>query len=96
MRHEEFQYHVYEQLGQLLIVTDNNISGTFTFLRALSEIGSTPDLTPAQIGAAASDGFPLAGVIGLLVKVDAAEFGDVRVTKIKNGAWSQRCPRLLR
>jgi ADP-ribosylglycohydrolase len=31
-----------------LVVTDDDISGTFTFLRALADYG--PDVTPAQIG----------------------------------------------
>jgi ADP-ribosylglycohydrolase len=33
-----------------LVVTDDDITGTFTFLRALSDYGNTMDLTPAQIG----------------------------------------------
>jgi len=33
-----------------LIVTDDDISGTFTFLRALEDYDYSPDLTPAQIG----------------------------------------------
>jgi ADP-ribosylglycohydrolase len=33
-----------------LVVTDDDISGTFTFLRALSDSGYRRDLTPAQIG----------------------------------------------
>jgi ADP-ribosylglycohydrolase len=33
-----------------LVVTDDDISGTFTFLRALPDYGNSPDLTPAQIG----------------------------------------------
>lgn len=32
------------------VVTDDDISGTFTFLRALEDHGYDPDLTPAQIG----------------------------------------------
>ncbi|MGI4791001.1 MAG: ADP-ribosylglycohydrolase family protein [Janthinobacterium lividum] len=46
----EVDYYVHEKLGQPLIVTDDDISGTFTFLRALAENGYDPDLTPAQIG----------------------------------------------
>jgi ADP-ribosylglycohydrolase len=34
----------------ILIVTDDDISGTFTFLRALEDYGLSRDLTPAQIG----------------------------------------------
>jgi ADP-ribosylglycohydrolase len=33
-----------------LVVTDDDITGTFTFLRALSDYGNSLDLTPAQIG----------------------------------------------
>jgi ADP-ribosylglycohydrolase len=33
-----------------LVVTDDDISGTFTFLRALPDYGSGLDLSPAQIG----------------------------------------------
>src|SRR3712207_5922537 len=33
-----------------LVVTDDDISGTFTFLRALTDYGSSLDLDPAQIG----------------------------------------------
>src|SRR5262245_38098796 len=33
-----------------LLVTDDDISGTFTFLRALPDYGNSRELTPAQIG----------------------------------------------
>ena len=33
-----------------IVVTDDDISGTFTFLRALPDYGNTLNLTPAQIG----------------------------------------------
>jgi ADP-ribosylglycohydrolase len=46
----EIQYYVHEQLGVPLIVVDDDISGTFAFLRAMSDYGNRPDLTPAQIG----------------------------------------------
>lgn len=46
----EVQYYVHERLGKPLIVTDDDISGTFTFLRAMPDYGNRPDLTPAQIG----------------------------------------------
>lgn len=46
----EIWYYVHERLGVPLIVTDDDISGTFTFLRALPDYGSRRDLTPAQIG----------------------------------------------
>lgn len=50
---EEFgsiDYYVHEQRGRLLIVTDDDISGTFTFLRALEDYGFDPNLTSKQIG----------------------------------------------
>src|SRR4051812_47147592 len=37
-------------LNDAPVVTDDDISGTFTFLRALEDHGYDPDLTPAQIG----------------------------------------------
>ncbi len=38
------------ELGTPLVVTDDDIAGAFTFLRALEDYGYTPDLTPRQIG----------------------------------------------
>lgn len=46
----EITGYVHEKLNMPLIVTDDDISGTFTFLRALPDYGNTPDLTPQQIG----------------------------------------------
>jgi len=46
----EINYYVHEQFQVPLIVTDDDISGTFTFLRALPDYGNSLDLTPAQIG----------------------------------------------
>jgi hypothetical protein len=46
----EINYYVHEKLNVPLIVTDDDISGTFTFVRALQDYGYNPDLTPAQIG----------------------------------------------
>ena len=46
----EVDYYVHERLGKPLIVADDDISGTFTFLRALPDHGNSHDLTPAQIG----------------------------------------------
>ena len=46
----EVNYYVHERLGVPLIVTDDDISGTFTFLRALPDCEYQRDLTPAQIG----------------------------------------------
>jgi ADP-ribosylglycohydrolase len=46
----EIEYYVHEKLGVPLIVTDDDISGTFTFLRSLPDHGNRRDLTPEQIG----------------------------------------------
>ena len=46
----EIWYYVHETMGGPLILTDDDITGTFTFLRALPDYGNTMDLTPAQIG----------------------------------------------
>ncbi|HWE60172.1 MAG TPA: ADP-ribosylglycohydrolase family protein [Chloroflexota bacterium] len=36
--------------NRVLVITDDDISGTFTFLRALPDYGNSRELTPAQIG----------------------------------------------
>lgn len=46
----DVHYYVHERFGVPLIVTDDDISGTFTFLRALPDYENRRDLTPAQIG----------------------------------------------
>ena len=46
----DIDYYVHEKLGVRLVVTDDDISGTFTFIRALEDYGFSPDLTPKQIG----------------------------------------------
>lgn len=46
----EIYYYVHEQREKPLIVTDDDISGTFTFLRAMPDYGNPRDLTPEQIG----------------------------------------------
>ena len=48
----EITYYVNDKLpwNPPLVVTDDDISGTFTFLRALPDYDNSPDLTPAQIG----------------------------------------------
>lgn len=46
----EIDRYVAAELNQPLVVTDDDITGTFGFLRALAENGYDPDLTPAQIG----------------------------------------------
>ena len=46
----EINYYVHDRLDKPLIVTDDDISGTFTFLRALPDHGNSRDITPEQIG----------------------------------------------
>ena len=46
----EVNYYVHEQFDVPLIVTDDDITGTFTFLRALPDNGNIRDLTAEQIG----------------------------------------------
>ena len=46
----EVNFYVHDRLNVPLIVTDDDISGTFTFVRALADYGNRGDLTPAQIG----------------------------------------------
>jgi ADP-ribosylglycohydrolase len=50
---EEFgqiDYYAHEKRGRRLIVTDDDLSGTFTFLRAFEDNGFDPNLTSSQIG----------------------------------------------
>lgn len=46
----EVNYYVNEKLNQPLVVTDDDISGTFTFFRALADYGYDKNLTAQQIG----------------------------------------------
>ncbi len=46
----DINYYVHERLNVPLIVTDDDISGTFTFVRALEDYAYSRDITPAQIG----------------------------------------------
>jgi ADP-ribosylglycohydrolase len=46
----EIDRYVHEHINSPLVVTDDDITGTFTFVRALEDRGYDPDLTPAQIG----------------------------------------------
>ncbi len=46
----EVDYYVHDKVGVPLLVTDDDIAGTFTFLRALPDYGNDPGITPAQIG----------------------------------------------
>lgn len=47
----EIRTYVHDRLGKPLIVPDDDITGTFTFLRALPDHGNSAGLTPAEIGA---------------------------------------------
>jgi ADP-ribosylglycohydrolase len=44
------EYCVHEQLGAPLVVTDDDVSGTFTFVRALDKHGVIEDLSSDEIG----------------------------------------------
>ena len=46
----EIWYYVHQQRNVPLVVTDDDIGGTFTFLRALPDYANRRDLSPAQIG----------------------------------------------
>lgn len=46
----DITYYVHEKFGVPLVVTDDDISGTFTFLRALPDHGCSCNLSAAQIG----------------------------------------------
>lgn len=46
----EIHSYVHEKRDMPLVVTDDDISGTFTFFRALADHGNLPDLTAEQIG----------------------------------------------
>lgn len=46
----EVSYYVHERLNKPLVVTDDDISGTFTFLRALEDFAYSKNLSAAQIG----------------------------------------------
>jgi ADP-ribosylglycohydrolase len=46
----EVSYYVHEKFDAPLVVTDDDIAGTFTFVRSLADYGYSRHLTPAQIG----------------------------------------------
>ena len=48
----EVDHYVHERFNMPLVVTDDDVTGTFTFLRALEDHGYDPGLTPRQIGEA--------------------------------------------
>lgn len=43
-------HYVHEKVGAPLVVTDDDVSGTFTFVRALEEHGADPNLSAEAIG----------------------------------------------
>lgn len=45
----EIRGYVHEKLGVPLVVTDDDISGTFTFFRALEDAGFNPDFTSQDV-----------------------------------------------
>ncbi len=46
----DIEYYVHDHFGYPLIVTDDDISGTFTFVRALSDNNCRADLTAGNVG----------------------------------------------
>ena len=46
------EYYVHERLNQPLVVTDDDVAGTFTFIRALEDYGISPNLSAEEIGKA--------------------------------------------
>ena len=46
----EIHYYVHQKLNCPLVVSDDDITGTFTLLRALQDYGYSKSLTPEQIG----------------------------------------------
>ena len=46
------EYYVHDRLGDPLVVTDDDVAGTFTFVRALEDYGVSPDLAAEDIGKA--------------------------------------------
>jgi ADP-ribosylglycohydrolase len=48
----EVDYYVHDKLGVPLVVTDDDVAGTFTFVRALEDYGISADLTAEDIGKA--------------------------------------------
>ena len=46
----DIEYYVHDKLDKPLIVTDDDITGTFTFARALADCGCDPNFTPADVG----------------------------------------------
>ncbi len=42
------EYYVHERLNQPLVVTDDDVAGTFTFIRALEDYGISPISAPRR------------------------------------------------
>lgn len=51
-RFGEIRYFVNAEMNMPLVLTDDDVSGTFTFLRALADNNFDPSITPEQIGQA--------------------------------------------
>src|SRR4051794_18499365 len=48
----EIEGYVHEELGVPLVVADDDLSGTFTFLRALEDASFPSELNPEEVGEA--------------------------------------------
>ena len=48
----EIEYYVHDRFGDPLVVTDDDIAGTFTFVRALEDCGRPELLTSEKVGKA--------------------------------------------
>ncbi|MGI9221621.1 MAG: ADP-ribosylglycohydrolase family protein [Woeseiaceae bacterium] len=46
----DVEYYVHDKLNVPLIVTDDDIAGTFTFIRALEDHGNNPDISAKEVG----------------------------------------------
>ena len=46
------EYYVHDRFNQPMVVTDDDVGGTFTFIRALEDYGVSPDLGAEDIGKA--------------------------------------------
>ena len=46
----DIEYYVHDKLNVPLIVTDDDIAGTFTFIRALEDHGINPDIGAKEVG----------------------------------------------
>ena len=46
----DIEYYVHDKLNVPLIVTDDDIAGTFTFIRALEDHATNPDISAKEIG----------------------------------------------